>query len=89
MPKTFTAEVASMSHPPAGKFTWRWASTPATLQSQWTVGTPNELVQGALMAFESAQGTYNAYQTDTESVAQIADTSTSERPAARGGGRPA
>jgi hypothetical protein len=76
MPKTFAAEVASMSRPPAGIFTWRWASTPATLQSQWTVGTPNELVRGALMAFESVQGTYNAYHMDAESIAQIADAAT-------------
>jgi L,D-transpeptidase catalytic domain len=76
VPKTFAAEVASMSDPPAGKFTWRWASTPATLQSQWTVGSTNVLVQGALMAFESVEGTYNAYQMDAESAAQIADAST-------------
>ena len=76
MPRTLAAEVVFMSNPPEGKFTWRWATTPAPLQSQWTVGTPNELVQGALMAFASAQGTYNAYQMDSQSVAQIADAST-------------
>jgi L,D-transpeptidase catalytic domain/Bacterial Ig-like domain len=75
VPDTFAAEVASMSEPLPGTFTWRWASTPATLESQWTVGTPNELLDGALMAFQQAQGTYAGNQVDSDSFAQTADAS--------------
>ncbi len=35
-----------------GSFSWR-SSEPASLQSLWTVGTPNEVTTGAVMAFES------------------------------------
>jgi len=35
-----------------GSFTWRWGE-PASLQSLWTAGTPNEITRGAIMAFES------------------------------------
>jgi peptidoglycan hydrolase-like protein with peptidoglycan-binding domain len=36
-----------------GSFTWR-STEPASLTSQWTVGTPNIITKGAVMAFESA-----------------------------------
>ncbi len=35
-----------------GSFNWR-GTEPASLVSLWTVGTPNEITQGAVMAFES------------------------------------
>jgi len=35
-----------------GMFTWRW-NEPATLVSLWTVGTTNQITQGAVMTFES------------------------------------
>ncbi len=35
-----------------GTFDWRW-SEPASLVSLWTVGTPNTITKGAVMAFES------------------------------------
>ncbi len=35
-----------------GSFTWR-GNEPATLTSLWTVGTPNQITTGAVMAFES------------------------------------
>ena len=35
-----------------GSFTWR-GNEPATLTSLWTVGTPNQVTTGAVMAFES------------------------------------
>ncbi len=35
-----------------GTFNWRWTE-PASLASLWTVGTPNEITKGAVMAFES------------------------------------
>jgi L,D-transpeptidase catalytic domain len=76
LPTTFVEEVATMSQPLAGSLSWRWASTPASLQAQWTVGSPNPLVKGALMAFLSTQGSYDGYQVDPETVAQLADAST-------------
>jgi lipoprotein-anchoring transpeptidase ErfK/SrfK len=76
VPTTFAAEVASMSDPLQGSFTWRWASTPAALRAQWVQGEPNVTVKGALMAFESVEGTYDGYEVDDETVAQIADAST-------------
>jgi hypothetical protein len=76
MPTTLAAEVASMSQPPAGSFSWRWGSTPSTLQSQWSVGSANQLLKGALMSFDSVRGAYNGYQTDPETVSQLADSGT-------------
>ena len=35
-----------------GTFGWRWTE-PASLVGLWTVGTPNEITKGAVMAFES------------------------------------
>jgi peptidoglycan hydrolase-like protein with peptidoglycan-binding domain len=35
-----------------GTFDWRWTE-PASLVGLWTVGTPNEITTGAVMAFES------------------------------------
>jgi peptidoglycan hydrolase-like protein with peptidoglycan-binding domain len=35
-----------------GTFTWRW-SEPASLEGQWTEGSPNQITKGAVMAFES------------------------------------
>lgn len=77
LPDTFAAEVVSMSDPPAGQFVWRWSSTPASLTQEWTVGTDNVLVKGALMTFESdTQADYDGYQVDSETLQQIADGST-------------
>ena len=79
VPATFAGEVASMSQPLAGHFAWRWDSTPAALEDQWTAGSANNLVRGALMAFDSATSpSYNGYQADDESVAELADSSTWE-----------
>ncbi len=78
VPTTFAEEVATMSQPLAGNLSWRWASTPASLQAQWTAGSPNPLVKGALMAFLSNQGSYDGYTVDPETVAQLADASTWE-----------
>ena len=72
LPTTFAGEVASMTKPLAGTLSWRWASTPATLQAQWAVGQPNALLKGALMAFAAAQNNYDGYQQEGESVAQLA-----------------
>jgi hypothetical protein len=50
-PTTLAGEVAATTQPPAGSFTWRWASIPAALQAEWTPDPSNLLVKGALMAF--------------------------------------
>ncbi len=57
LPVSFTAAGALPAAQEAaqaqeGSFTWRW-SEPASLQSLWTAGTPNEITRGAIMAFES------------------------------------
>jgi lipoprotein-anchoring transpeptidase ErfK/SrfK len=75
-PTTFSAELATMSQPLPGSFTWRWASTPSTLKAQWVQGAPNVLLKGALMAFIANTGTYDGYQLDDESVQQIANAPT-------------
>ena len=73
-PTTFAAEVATVSQPLAGSFQWRWASTPASLQAQWTVGSPNVLLKGALMAFESNESSsFDGFTVSPETVSQVAD----------------
>lgn len=76
-PTTLAAEVASMSRPLAGQFVWRWSSTPASLEDDWSVGSDNLVLQGALMNFESViNSDYDGYTADEESVQQLADAST-------------
>jgi hypothetical protein len=78
-PTTLSAQVASMSRPLAGQFVWRWGSTPASLEHDWTVGSDNLILQGALMDFESVTNpNYNGYTADDETVQQLADASTWE-----------
>ena len=75
-PTTLAAEEASISHPLAGSFSWRWASTPASLRAQWVAGSPNLVLKGALMAFDSTLGNYDGYTLDAATVAQLANAST-------------
>jgi len=75
-PTSLAGDIALMTQPLAGNFAWRWPSTPASLQAQWTAGAANVLVKGALMSFDSVRGAYNGYQMDPESVGQLADAST-------------
>ncbi len=75
-PTTFAGEVAAMTRPLRGKFVWAWASTPATLRAQWTVGSANILVKGALMTFYATQPNYDGYAVDPLTVAQLANAST-------------
>jgi hypothetical protein len=42
--------------PEAGSFSWGYANIPASLASLWQPGRDSVLVQGAVMAFESAHG---------------------------------
>lgn len=78
MPSTLQQQVDAISRPPAGSFSWRWASTPASLQAQWAPGVSNPILKGALMAFEATRSNYNydGYTLERESVSQIADAST-------------
>jgi len=76
MPTTFAGEVATISDPLKGTFSWRWASIPAALQAQWSPGTPTTMVKGALMQFEANQPDYDGYRSDDESVAQLMNAST-------------
>jgi peptidoglycan hydrolase-like protein with peptidoglycan-binding domain len=48
------AELAAAVSPPPGRFTWRYPHTPPVLRRLWRSGRPNEIVQGAIMAFENA-----------------------------------
>jgi hypothetical protein len=56
VPLTEAAQLAAAFDPPAGQFTWRWANTPAQLESMWTPGQYGVMTRGAVMAFESASG---------------------------------
>ncbi len=76
MPTTFAGEVATISDPLEGTFSWRWPSIPAALQAQWSPGTPTTMVKGALMEFEANQPNYDGYRSDDESVAQLMNSST-------------
>jgi hypothetical protein len=44
------------THPPKGKFTWRYPHTPALLKQLWSAKDWTELTKGAVMAFESSAG---------------------------------
>jgi lipoprotein-anchoring transpeptidase ErfK/SrfK len=75
-PTTLAGEVATLGSPLQGSFSWRWPSTPASLQAQWQPGSPTVLVKGALMSFLSAtDSSYNGYTADDETVSQLADSS--------------
>lgn len=52
---TPTADAAQRDvySPPAGTFSWTWASIPPTLAAEWTPGAPSAMTKGAVMAFES------------------------------------
>jgi hypothetical protein len=74
-PTTLAGEVATLGSPLKGSFSWRWPSTPASLQAQWQPGSPTVMVKGALMAFQAAtnSSSYNGYTADDETVSQLAD----------------
>ena len=55
--KTPEAQVAAATtEAPKGHFSPRWKNTPSELKELWTPGEENELVKGALMAFEEEHG---------------------------------
>ena len=76
-PTTVAGEVATLGSPLKGSFSWRWQSTPASLQAQWQPGSPTVMVKGALMAFMAGteSSSYNGYTADDETVNQLADAS--------------
>ena len=76
-PASVAGEVATLGSPLKGSFSWRWPSTPASLQAQWQPGSPTVMVKGALMAFMAAteSSSYNGYTADDETVNQLVDAS--------------
>jgi peptidoglycan hydrolase-like protein with peptidoglycan-binding domain len=50
------AQEQAAEHPPAGRFSLRWANTPAWLAADWQTGTYGEVTKAAVMAFENNQG---------------------------------
>jgi lipoprotein-anchoring transpeptidase ErfK/SrfK len=75
-PTTLAGEVATINDPLPGTFTWRWPSTPTSLQALWAPGSANVMLKGALMSFEADQGPYDGYTLDGDSVDQLANAST-------------
>jgi lipoprotein-anchoring transpeptidase ErfK/SrfK len=55
-PATPAAEAAAVYNPPPGKFRWRYSNVPATLRDQWREGGSNEVVRGAVVAFQHQTG---------------------------------
>jgi hypothetical protein len=53
---TLRAELSAAVDPPAGRFTWRYPSTPAELKRLWSPGEPNQVTRGAVMMFEQEHG---------------------------------
>jgi L,D-transpeptidase catalytic domain len=75
-PTTVAGEAATLGSPLKGSFSWRWQSTPGSLQAQWQPGSPTVMVKGALMAFMSAtESSFNGFTADDETVTQLADAS--------------
>jgi hypothetical protein len=71
-PTTLAGEVATLGRPLRGSFSWRWPSTPASLQAQWEPGSSTVMVKGALMAFMAAtESSYDGYTADDETVSQL------------------
>jgi hypothetical protein len=51
---TASAQEHAAVDPPAGSFSWRYGNVPAQLNALWRPGTTDELMRGAVMAFENA-----------------------------------
>jgi hypothetical protein len=49
-------QLAAAVDPPPGRFSWRYANTPAELQRVWSEGEPNQITRGAVMTFEDTHG---------------------------------
>ena len=46
------AEIDAAVSPPEGTFHWRFPGTPTELQRNWIEGQPNQIIRGAVMAFQ-------------------------------------
>ncbi len=59
---TTTTTTTPQPKPPAptalrsGSFVWRYPSLPSAVRSQWSVGTDNVVLKGALMSFQRVEG---------------------------------
>ena len=54
--RTPRAQAAAAIEAPQGSFSWRYANTPAQLRALWSPGHLNQIVRGAVMAFEHTHG---------------------------------
>ena len=55
-PLTSPEQALAAFQPPAGNFTWNWATAPSELTSAWTPGQSTVIVRGAIMSFERVNG---------------------------------
>ena len=61
LPLSFTPDdptpvpAAVMALDQTGSFTWRWSTLPAALTSLWAPGVPDEVTEGAVMAFQDQE----------------------------------
>lgn len=55
-PHNLRAQVDAAVAPPRGRFVWRYPNTPPELRALWHAGRSNNIVQGAVMAFEDRHG---------------------------------
>ncbi len=46
----------ALTHPPAGRFSWRWPTLPTALRRLWSPGTDNVITQGAVITFDRVHG---------------------------------
>jgi hypothetical protein len=53
---TLRAELTAAVEPPAGRFAWRYPSTPTELKHLWSLGEANQITRGAVMMFEQEHG---------------------------------
>jgi peptidoglycan hydrolase-like protein with peptidoglycan-binding domain len=55
-PTTPAEEAAAVYTPPPGKFTWRFTNVPASLRQEWSPGHIDEVLRGAVLAFQHHVG---------------------------------
>ena len=53
---TMQAQLDAATSAPDGQFSWTYANTPLELKSLWKVGASNQILRGAIMAFENTHG---------------------------------
>ncbi|MGC9961619.1 MAG: L,D-transpeptidase family protein [Acidimicrobiales bacterium] len=75
-PTTLAGEIAAMSRPVPGHFSWRWRSVPRSLRTQWSTHSDSAILKGAIMAFDASLAGYDGYALTVEDVQQLANAST-------------